>query len=78
MAQGTARGRGSRRIVVTPPGHTAGMGEQMVLIEERGADYRLDEHTREIGRRGVAAAREALRKAAEQAAKQAAQKSRAA
>ena len=37
---------------------------QLVLIEERGADYRLDDRTREIGRRGIAAAREALRKAA--------------
>ena len=35
---------------------------QLVLIEERGADYRLDDRTREIGRRGIAAAREALRK----------------
>jgi hypothetical protein len=40
------------------------MERQLVLIEERGADYRLDERTREIGRRGIAAAREALRKAA--------------
>jgi len=39
------------------------MERQLVLIEERGADYRLDERTREIGRRGVAAARDALRKA---------------
>jgi hypothetical protein len=46
------------------------MERQLVLIEERGADYRLDERTREIGRRGIAAAREALRKAAESAAKQ--------
>jgi hypothetical protein len=36
---------------------------QLVLIEERAADYRLDDRTREIGRRGIAAAREALRKA---------------
>jgi len=40
------------------------MERQLVLIEERGSDYRLDERTREIGRRGVAAAREALRNAA--------------
>ena len=38
------------------------MERQLVLIEERGADYQLDERTREIGRRGVAAAREILRK----------------
>lgn len=37
------------------------MERQLVLIEERGADYHLDTRTREIGRRGVAAAREALR-----------------
>jgi hypothetical protein len=40
------------------------MERQLVLIEEREADYRLDERTREIGRRGVAAAREALRRSA--------------
>lgn len=40
------------------------MERQLVLIEERGADYRLDERTREIGRRGVAAARKALKKSA--------------
>jgi hypothetical protein len=39
------------------------MERQLVLIEERSTDYRLDDRTREIGRRGVAAAREALRKA---------------
>jgi hypothetical protein len=39
------------------------MERQLVLIEDSGADYRLDERTREVGRRGVAAAREALRKA---------------
>jgi hypothetical protein len=37
------------------------MERQLVLIEERGADYRLDERTREVGRRGIAAARAALR-----------------
>ncbi len=41
------------------------MERQLVLIEERSADYRLDEHTREVGRRGIAAARELLRKADE-------------
>ena len=46
------------------------MERQLVLIEERGADYRLDERTREIGRRGIAAAREALRKSAEERARQ--------
>ena len=46
------------------------MERQLVLIEERGADYRLDERTREIGRRGIAAAREILRKAPDDAPKQ--------
>jgi hypothetical protein len=41
------------------------MERQLVLIEERGADYRLDERTREIGRRGIEAARAALRIAAD-------------
>ena len=38
---------------------------QLVLISNDGAgrDWRLDEHTRQVGRRGVAAAREALRAA---------------
>ena len=40
------------------------MGRQLVLIEERDADYKLDEHTREVARRGIAAAREALRRGA--------------
>ncbi len=40
------------------------MERQLALIEEPGSDYRLDDNTREVGRRGVAAAREALRKAA--------------
>ena len=44
------------------------MERQLALIEEPGSDYRLDEHTREVGRQGVAAAREALRKAAREAA----------
>ena len=41
------------------------MERQLVLIEERDTDYRLDERTREIGRRGIAAAREALRKSSD-------------
>lgn len=41
------------------------MERQLALIEERDVDYRLDERTREIGRRGIAAARDRLRAAAE-------------
>ncbi|HLI53518.1 MAG TPA: hypothetical protein VKU88_04255 [Acidimicrobiales bacterium] len=36
------------------------MVEQLVLIESGAPDFRLDEHTREIGRRGVAEARRIL------------------
>ncbi|HUR17677.1 MAG TPA: hypothetical protein VMZ51_01915 [Acidimicrobiales bacterium] len=36
------------------------MEAQLVLLEEDDLDWRLDERTRERGRRGVAAAREAL------------------
>jgi hypothetical protein len=35
------------------------MERQLILLEQ-DADWRLDEHTREIGRAGVARAREAL------------------
>lgn len=49
------------------------MNDQLVLLDDeeeaaRQAAWRLDEHTREIGRRGVALAREALRQAAARAA----------
>ena len=36
---------------------------QLVLIENNNTDFRLDDRTREIGRKGIAAAREALRDA---------------
>lgn len=36
---------------------------QLVLIENNSTDFRLDDRTREIGRKGIAAAREALREA---------------
>lgn len=39
------------------------MERQLALIEERDVDYRLDERTREIGRRGIAAARDKLKAA---------------
>ena len=44
------------------------MNDQLVLLEDeearqRAAYLRIDEHTREVGRRGVALAREALRQA---------------
>jgi hypothetical protein len=41
------------------------MATQLVLIESTEHDWKLDEATRESGRRGVAAARQALREASE-------------
>ncbi|HMC41618.1 MAG TPA: hypothetical protein VKI20_01310 [Acidimicrobiales bacterium] len=37
------------------------MERQLVLLEEAPREWRLDDRTREVGRRGVAAARQALR-----------------
>ena len=39
------------------------MERQLVLIEDTGSDWRIDERTRQLGREGVAAARAALREA---------------
>ncbi len=39
------------------------MEQQLLLIDEATADWRLDTETREIGLNGVRAAREALRDA---------------
>jgi hypothetical protein len=52
------------------------MDNQLVLLEDHDdgsaeaprADWGLDEHTREVGRRGVALARQALRQASLRAA----------
>ena len=38
---------------------------QLVLIENLEADFRIDDRTKDLGRRGIAAAREALRSASE-------------
>jgi hypothetical protein len=43
------------------------MERQLILLEQ-DADWRLDERTREIGRAGVARAREALRAAGQRSA----------
>ena len=50
-----------------PPQHTACMRtNQLVLLsDDSSSDFTLDASTREVGRRGIAAAREALRLAAE-------------
>jgi len=39
------------------------MATQLVLLEATSPNWKLDRETREIGRRGVAEAREALRRA---------------
>jgi hypothetical protein len=44
------------------------MTTQLRLIEDRPAEWRLDEQTREIGRQGLAEARAALQQAARRAA----------
>ena len=36
------------------------MAEQLILIEPDEAQFRLDEHTRDIGRRGIAEVRRIL------------------
>lgn len=43
------------------------MERQLVLIEVSGADWRLDDRTKEIGRQGVRHAREALQVALREA-----------
>lgn len=44
------------------------MAEQLALLEGDGADFHLDEHTREIGRRGIAEVRRVLEEIARAAA----------
>jgi hypothetical protein len=51
------------------------MVEQLVLIGSGEPDFRLDEHTRAIGRQGVAEARRILTELAAKAAEQAPQRS---
>jgi hypothetical protein len=43
---------------------------QLVLIDSNSVDWRLDEHTKELGRQGIAAARKALAEAAQRAGRQ--------
>lgn len=49
----------SLRLFVTPPVENVVMARQLTLLE-RQSNWRLDDRTREIGRRGIAAARAAL------------------
>jgi hypothetical protein len=44
------------------------MARQLVLIDARDTDWRLDERTREVGRQGLAEARRRLQESAKPAA----------
>jgi hypothetical protein len=55
------------RVTVTPPEDDGGMATQLLLIDATSVDWRLDEHTKEIGRQGIAAARDALAQATRRA-----------
>jgi hypothetical protein len=48
---------------VTPPDDDGFMTNQLILVDASTNDFRLDERTREIGRAGIAAARQALAEA---------------
>ncbi|MDQ1356217.1 MAG: hypothetical protein QOF20_2308 [Acidimicrobiaceae bacterium] len=50
-------------ITVTPPVHDYGMARQLALINPTQFDWRLDERTKELGRRGISEARAILRRA---------------
>ena len=53
------------RVRVTPLVHTADMARQLVLLDTpTDVDWRLDDTTKELGKQGVAAARQALAAAA--------------
>lgn len=60
-------GRGQKPMS-HPPVILVTMNDQLVLLDDNDDDRfsyrRLDERTREVGRRGVASARDALRRAA--------------
>jgi hypothetical protein len=45
---------------VTPPPHTQNMSKQLRLIQPN-TTWRLDDETRQIGRQGIADARQALK-----------------
>ena len=49
--------------MVSPPVHDVGMARQLTLISSTEIDWRLDERTKELGRRGISDARAALRRA---------------
>ena len=67
-----APGTWTRCFVVTPPPHTGSMTKQLVLLNgppaPRSTFGRLDERTKQVGRRGVSEARAALAAASRRAA----------
>jgi hypothetical protein len=54
--------------MVTPGRHDTGMTRQLLLVDPRDTDWRLDERTRELGRQGIAEARRQLQEAVQRAA----------
>jgi hypothetical protein len=52
-----------RSLLVLPLCQNGRMTDQLRLIETDGPDWQLDDRTRETGRKGVEAARQALRDA---------------
>ena len=62
---GDPRGRvtPSRPFTVTPPLHTDSMARNQLTLLATTSVWHLDQRTREVGRRGVAAAREVLAEA---------------
>lgn len=59
---------GGPNFVIPPPDTGHMRKNQLVLIETLEADFRIDDRTKDLGRRGIAAAREALRSATEKVA----------
>lgn len=47
-------------LIVTPVRNNNSMAEQLELLQRDDSDFRLDAHTREIGKKGVAEARRVL------------------
>ena len=67
MPGGVGRCRAVPTLLLHPLLILPTMKNQLTLIDRTRADWRLDEKTKELGRKGVAAAREALAEAARRA-----------
>ncbi len=60
--------RAVRTLLSHPMGKIRGMARQLRLIDPADHDWRLDQQTRETGKKGLAEARKALAEAARRAA----------